>query len=573
MIKNTLILACGCLIGALLVQYKQVIFKEVPAPIAQLPDGGQYEGELRQDLFYGHGRVSWPNGTYYEGEFRGGLYHGQGVYEAPHMTYEGEFINGQATGFGKITYPNGDVYKGDVKNWMPDGKGIYSSDRYRYNGHFKLGQFEGFGSIIYSDESRYQGHFEAGVYNGQGSFITTRGEKYSGTFKDGELEGKGEYYFESARYHGYFKDWQFDGEGTYTDADGDISMSGVFEKGVLTGLGESRTFLGLYQGEFKSGQPHGKGVLTSPNGDVYTGEFLYGLYHGNGEMVYATPLDGVERVLGRWETGLLVEVVEGDINVSQPKDVVEQALYRQRELLDEQIKQLLPNDPNKKDMYFLGVAGDGTQGVFRREVEFAKAYFDEHFQTKGRSLLLVNSRKIFDDYPLATLFSIEQTLKAISQKMDVENDILFLYLTSHGSPDHEFSLSQHAISLNNLPAKKLGEILNALPVKWKVVVVSACYSGGFIPEIKDKNTLVIASSAKDRTSFGCNDRAKMTYFGQAFFKEALPQAESFEEAFAIAQKAIEEREELEGYKQSNPKIHKPKAILEQLSLWRKGLKQ
>jgi hypothetical protein len=72
--------------------------------------------------------------------------------------------------------------------------------------------------------------------------------------------------------------------------------------------------------------------------------------------------------------------------------------------------------------------------------------------------------------------------------------------------------------------------------------VSACYSGGFIKDLHDPHTMVITAARADRTSFGCADENDMTSFGRAFFKDALPQANSFEEAFAKAARLVDEEE-------------------------------
>ena len=160
--------------------------------------------------------------------------------------------------------------------------------------------------------------------------------------------------------------------------------------------------------------------------------------------------------------------------------------------------------------------------------------------------------------------------------MDAHNDILFIYLTSHGSSDHELVFDQEGLALPNLPAKRLAEIVNSLPVKWKVIVISACYSGGFIQELGDDNSLIITAAAHDRKSFGCSDDADMTYFGRAFFQDALPESPSFVSAFEMAKELVLEREkELiadDKSKHSNPRISKPKAITDYLKKWRAQLR-
>jgi len=77
------------------------------------------------------------------------------------------------------------------------------------------------------------------------------------------------------------------------------------------------------------------------------------------------------------------------------------------------------------------------------------------------------------------------------------------------------------MELPGLSAQRLGELLRDSGIRWKVVLISACYSGGFIDPLADERTLVITASRADRTSFGCADTNELTDFGRAYFKEAL----------------------------------------------------
>ena len=92
-------------------------------------------------------------------------------------------------------------------------------------------------------------------------------------------------------------------------------------------------------------------------------------------------------------------------------------------------------------------------------------------------------------------------------------------------------------------------------IKWKVIVVSACYSGGFIEPLKDDHTLIITASDAANTSFGCEPGSQITWFGQAFFDEALRATRSFSTAFGLARNSVQEREKSGGYPPSNPQMH------------------
>jgi hypothetical protein len=180
----------------------------------------------------------------------------------------------------------------------------------------------------------------------------------------------------------------------------------------------------------------------------------------------------------------------------------------------------------KINLYLLGVAGDGAQEVFHRETSFVQRQFDRDYGTVGRSLMLVNSRNTVAQQPMATRTSIAASLDALGAKMDKANDILFLFLTSHGSPEHELALAQNGMDLHSLPAQELASMLKHSGIRWKVIVISACYAGGFIDALKDEHTLVITAARRDRTSFGCDDQNDFTYFSEAYFKEALPRAQA-----------------------------------------------
>ena len=110
MVKNAFIVTCGIILGALVIEHKDYFTHEIPVPIASLPDGGVYDGELSKGLFHGKGRIVWPSEYYYEGEFFEGAFQGKGVLQTANFLYEGEFELGHATGEGTIQYANNDTY-------------------------------------------------------------------------------------------------------------------------------------------------------------------------------------------------------------------------------------------------------------------------------------------------------------------------------------------------------------------------------------------------------------------------------------------------------------------------------
>lgn len=529
-------------------------------PVAVTADGGRYFGPLIDGKFQGQGRIQWDNGARYTGGFDRGFYSGQGRMQfASGEVYEGSFADGMMSGTGRMTMQDGSVYVGAFRNNAFHGQGRYemaNGDVYEgafayslfdgrgrlvghgntYEGGFRKGEYSGEGELIGEDGRRYRGRFEHGQFQGKGRFESAAHEIYEGEFDKGEFKGSGTYrQRDGAHYEGRFLNWRPHGPGRYTDVMGNV-YEGQFDKGQMNGAGRMIGKDGSrYEGEFKDWQFDGAGVLRQANGDAYKGKFAHGLYEGLGTLVYATPrADGRTQDSGVWHYGALPR--DKDKRALQAN--VELALYKQRALLDAALSGLAPRDPARINMYLLAVAGDGTQEVFRREVEFVRKEFDRDFGTRGRSLALVNSRNTVTSAPMATITSIRESLEGIAARMDRDQDILFLFLTSHGSKDHELSLAQNNMELRNLPARELDSMLKKSGIKWKVVVVSACYSGGFIDAIKDAHTLVITAARRDRTSFGCADENDFTYFGRAFFKEALPRSNSFQDAYRQAEALV-----------------------------------
>jgi hypothetical protein len=88
----------------------------------------------------------------------------------------------------------------------------------------------------------------------------------------------------------------------------------------------------------------------------------------------------------------------------------------------------------------------------------------------------------------------------------------------------------------------LRKLLDDSGIRWRIVVISACYSGSFIDALADERTLVVTASQADRTSFGCGHQSASTYFGEAFFEQGMARSDTILGAFEIAQKRVTERE-------------------------------
>jgi len=563
------------------------------APNAVLPDGSSYYGPLVDGLLHGQGRLSFLSGAHYEGGFKAGLYHGQGrevladgcLYEgqfreglyhglgtlrlATGAVYTGNFEKGLFSGQGKLVYPTGEVLVASFRNGHAEGQGQISMlDGSRYEGELSLTQMHGEGRYVDAMGDVYEGQFAHGTFTGHGIYRSTHGGYFEGTFKSWKIYGEGVMALPTGdRYEGHFENGEPTQLQRYTSAAGDL-YEGEFEgwaphgAGILTGTEGKR-----YEGLFENGRFHGQGTLTLANGDTYVGGFAFGEYHGEGMLTRASPEQDQEAIVsGEWRYGSRVDPAAERAQHSR----LEQSIYQQGALLEASLTDIEPGNADAIELYLLAVGGDGSQAVFRREVDFVARDFAERFATAGRTIKLVNDRRS-TDLPLATQTSIERSLGAIAQRMDKDQDILFLYLTSHGSKEHELVLSQPGLRLNDLPASELRALLDNTGIRYRVIVVSACYAGGFLDPLRDPNSLVITASRHDRRSFGCADDSDFTYFGRALLKQAIPSSPSLVAAFDVAKTQVHELEVQEEKEPSLPQMEAPTGIVEQLARWRKNL--
>ena len=520
-------------------------------PDARLPDGGRYRGEVVNGLLQGPGRIDYPNGSWYAGNFSNGVFQGQGEWHASNGdVYRGSFEQGLYSGQGSLITHDSD-YMGGFKQGRREGEGTLKEGGMSYRGEFKDDQFWGNGHLELDDGSQYEGQFARGKPHGQGKRSDASGNEFTGTFVNGQLEGSG--IFNSAegdQYEGEFKDNQLNGKGRYENADGDVWI-GEFKDGALTGKGE---FIGIdgshYRGQFSEWRFNGPGELSLADGSTYVGDFANDTYQGYGTLTLS---DGsVEK--GYWINGLRVRDDKGNLL----PDPLELGLLNQGKLLDKALKAVPPSTP-AIELYSLVLGGDGKQSVFLREADYVGDMLASRFGSRGQ-IRLVNHRDHLMDRPMATRENLHRAAKTLAERTGPE-DLVFIYLTSHGTHDHELVLDQPRLELADLPAEDLAAALAPLKHRNKVIVISACYSGGFIPALKDERTLIMTASEANKVSFGCSEEADFTYFGNALFAQALNQTDDLQKAFALARQYVAEREKTDNFEPSEPQIWAPKGVL------------
>ena len=265
-----------------------------------------------------------------------------------------------------------------------------------------------------------------------------------------------------------------------------------------------------------------------------------------------------------WEAAFDTEEASGQA-AGRQRAFGEDALYAQPELLQTALQRIKPGRAGVEELYFVGFAPYASQDVFMKETLSIQKLMEERFDARGRAISLISHPSLVDRYPIATLTSLRLALRVVGARIDPDKDVVLLHLTSHGSERPELSVEFRPLELQAIRPDDLRSALDDAGIKWRIVVISACYSGGFIDALKDAHTMVVTASDAMHTSFGCGDAFDFTYFSKAFFDEALRKTWSFEKAFAIANQSIGRRERKEGLEPSNPQMVLGRAMKAKLS--------
>jgi hypothetical protein len=248
----------------------------------------------------------------------------------------------------------------------------------------------------------------------------------------------------------------------------------------------------------------------------------------------------------------------------QAAAAAEQFVYSQIDLLEDSLDRIAPGRPGVTELYSITFGGSGSQDVFLNEAVGVNEIMADLFDTGDRSVVLANSQKHPAEAPFATVTALQRALATVAERMDDGEDILFLFLSSHGAPNHILEVSLAPYQFEPLTPERLRSLLDESGIRFRVIVVSACYSGGFVQPLASPDTMVITASRADRASFGCRDGEQWTDFGRAFFKEALPATGSFEGALRRARELIAQREAAAKLTASEPQIFVGTAIRERL---------
>lgn len=184
-------------------------------------------------------------------------------------------------------------------------------------------------------------------------------------------------------------------------------------------------------------------------------------------------------------------------------------------------------------------ASDGgpTEGFDNARRDVTLALGRAGFQTQNIRQFSVRPERYKDTRPeKSELRGIYNALSDLSGR--AAGGCLF-YLTSHGLPQGA-QVDQIILRPGTL-ASMLDQTCGKRPT---VVVISACFSGVFVPTLAQPNRMVLTAARPDRTSFGCGQDNKYPYFDDCFLS-SMPNARDFGALAGSVRECVRNRETAE----------------------------
>lgn len=199
-------------------------------------------------------------------------------------------------------------------------------------------------------------------------------------------------------------------------------------------------------------------------------------------------------------------------------------------------------------------ANDGM--VFLNESRLVAEVLDKRYGAGRRTVQLVNHASTTDSIAWATPTNLRRAIAVLAGKMNPEEDVLMVYATSHGGQNATLASSHWPLEVADLNATELAEMLDDYGIRYRVLIVSACYSGSWLDALENDTTLLMTAADAKNTSYGCGRLSDLTFFGRALFDEQLRTGQTLEQAFSAARPVIRQREEEAGKDDgfSNPQL-------------------
>ena len=226
---------------------------------------------------------------------------------------------------------------------------------------------------------------------------------------------------------------------------------------------------------------------------------------------------------------------------------------QEEQRLDTALRRLAPQRPGTVDAYVIAIALD-SDPVFAREARAAGDVLQRRYDAVGRTIILAGSGGDSDrPSPSGSPASLVRAMARIAELMDESEDVLVLYSTSHGTP-LGLTWREGDRDMASITPKQMRDWLDRNGIRNRLLILSACFSGIFVPGLQTSNSVIVTAAARDRISFGCFADNDWTFFGDAMINHALRKPQSLGAAYAEATALVSEWERRFEVTPSQPQI-------------------
>ena len=223
------------------------------------------------------------------------------------------------------------------------------------------------------------------------------------------------------------------------------------------------------------------------------------------------------------------------------------------ERLSVALQAVKPQRPGVVDAYVVVVALD-SDPVFNREAREAGKVLTRRFDAEGRTVVLAADEGDDKGQASGSPQHMAAALSRAAEQMDLKEDVIVLYTTSHGSPRSGLNYRDVERGSSIITPAQLSAMLADNHFENRLIILQACFSGQFVSALAGPRTVVTTASAEFRSSFGCSADNDWTFFGHALINRAMRQPDTFVRQFRRAVVSIYGWENQLGFEPSDPQI-------------------
>jgi hypothetical protein len=187
---------------------------------------------------------------------------------------------------------------------------------------------------------------------------------------------------------------------------------------------------------------------------------------------------------------------------------------------------------------YVVVVGLDSDPIFGREAREAGKVLSRRYNAVGHTIVLAGTDGSGPSaLPNGSPRNLAVALARVAELMDKKQDVLILYTAGHGA---KVGLAYHDADdgFGIVPPARLARIFDELGIQNRLLILSACFSGIFVPTLSSDTTALFTAASADRTSFGCQSDRDWTFYGDAMINNALRQPVPLAEAGKNAQALI-----------------------------------